>query len=186
MASMDQREAVALAQICAHLLIEFVILEQRIEFFEDRISLGCHLWHSRKHVFGFIAINEHLVCLLLLVFPLLFSSLSTRGLGRSGFTGSFHSRYPLRHAQAPLQGGWGLSKPISKRMYEMASEAVPKRYSSVRSDSEQGHWLLERAHGFHFAGDTSTTVPLKRFKPKTGTKPETEARPARYAPTDTL
>src|SRR5712691_5501259 len=37
-----------------------------------------------------------------------------------------------------------------------------------------------------YAKDSNTTVPLKRFKPKTGTKPQTEARPARYAPTGPL
>src|SRR5216683_4276206 len=34
--------------------------------------------------------------------------------------------------------------------------------------------------------NSSTTVPVKRFKPKTETKPQTEARPARYAPTGPL
>src|SRR5690349_1813514 len=33
---------------------------------------------------------------------------------------------------------------------------------------------------------SNTTVPLTKFKPKTGTKAQMEARPARYAPTSPL
>jgi len=56
---MHQREARALPQVCTHLLIQLVIGEQPIQFFEHGIRLGCHFWHPREHILHGVMIDQH-------------------------------------------------------------------------------------------------------------------------------
>jgi len=64
MPSMHQCEAIALAQVGSHPLIQLVILQQLIQPFEHRISLHRHFWHSCKDIFWIIAVDEHACSLL--------------------------------------------------------------------------------------------------------------------------
>jgi hypothetical protein len=69
MPPMHQREAVPLAKIGAHLLIQRVIVEQLIQLAQHPIDALGHARHPAKHVFGFVAIHQHaraslLLCLL--------------------------------------------------------------------------------------------------------------------------
>jgi hypothetical protein len=59
---MHQRPAISLAKVGSHLLVEWVILQQLVDFFEHGVDAFNHLWHQRKHVLCLIAIDKHLPC----------------------------------------------------------------------------------------------------------------------------
>jgi hypothetical protein len=59
MASMHQRQPRAVPQVATHLMRPFVIVEHLVELNEYRVRLPGSFWHTRKHVFGLRAINQH-------------------------------------------------------------------------------------------------------------------------------
>ena len=61
---MHQREAKAVPEIGTDLLVEFVILQQPIQVLEHRVDALGHARHPRKHILGFVAVNQHRVSLL--------------------------------------------------------------------------------------------------------------------------
>src|SRR5258708_17162297 len=56
---MYQRPPVPLPEVATDLLIQRVIVEQLVQFFEHWIDALCHLRHPRKHIFCFIAVDKH-------------------------------------------------------------------------------------------------------------------------------
>jgi hypothetical protein len=57
--TMDQREAVAVGEVGAHLLIQLVVVEQPVQLDEHGIGLVSEFRHPGEHVFGGIAVDEH-------------------------------------------------------------------------------------------------------------------------------
>src|SRR6266699_4105110 len=56
---MYQRPPVPLPEVATDMLIQRVIVEQLVQFFEHWIDALCHLRHSRKHIFCFIEVYKH-------------------------------------------------------------------------------------------------------------------------------
>jgi hypothetical protein len=59
MASMRQREAIAVRAIAAHLLVERIVVEQVVACHKHRVGLIGQVRHAGKHIFGRVAVDEH-------------------------------------------------------------------------------------------------------------------------------
>ena len=89
---MHQREAKAVPEIGTDLLVEFVILQQPIQVLEHRVDALGHARHPRKHILGFVAVNQHRVSLLCAKSIYWVPSCFPRCLSASSFTGPLHRR----------------------------------------------------------------------------------------------
>lgn len=60
-AAMHRCEPIATRQVSAHLLVQLVVLEQVVELDEHGVGLVGQFRHAGKDVFGWIAVDEHVV-----------------------------------------------------------------------------------------------------------------------------
>lgn len=59
MPSMHQRPAMPLGEVGSYLLVELIIVEQPVQFFEHRVEPRRRLRHTNGDTFRFIAIDQH-------------------------------------------------------------------------------------------------------------------------------
>src|SRR6266700_2791894 len=52
---------IALAEIAAHLLIQLIIVQEAIQFLENRVGFCCQFRHQSKHIFSYVTVNQHLL-----------------------------------------------------------------------------------------------------------------------------
>lgn len=57
--TMHGRQPVAAGQVCLHLLVERVVIQQLIQLDEDGIGLVREFRHPREHIFWVVAVDEH-------------------------------------------------------------------------------------------------------------------------------